>query len=927
MLDGVEYNVELKIGRDIPDVKDVKSIISRQLLCEMVARIEDDIYRWKGRDTSVKCGVCGRVEVGMPQVVNHNYLITGVRGSGKTTFLNYVISTLVGELDPFVSSGYKENGKLQSRYTAMHYIETERKNVICKLLCRFDPSSHEVRHGYFLLSVVAAIQSKLADVYSSAKNNGVAFQEHWNRCKSFLNCLDVGIARLSKGRLALSDMTEEQVKQLRTENAELEEQIRSNFANVVELLCQLCCVDAFIISIDDADTRSAQCADVIEDLRLYVTHPRLIVLLAGDRDLYMERIREIHFKEYDKDYHAADEKGKEARMNYVMSHANQYFIKQFPVENHYELRDLNYLVQKRDPIVCRLIANGGKGSTSGYDGRLHEAVRKIFSIIINREDRDIEEFVSLFMSLPMRSIIQILKGWSLMEVWKKLHEVERNLDNDLLNFDIRKQLSSQRRQLRNAVKYSLSRILLSEIRYGDYSFDKLDVDNPRTYYSLLLRHCQNMNDTEHGYFLSGDIGDKQEEKYMSLMLAIASGNMLQGFSGFLSYLLYGPASVSLYAKASEQVASQKKDDVDFLRSEFNQYIHVRSWDSPTRWARNANMIWCHDPEFGGVHTGILRLRHKKMVEVLNNTVMVNTLLDNNEDSSYRALAMLASMSISSDRDNSYFISLFNFLGFILKCVQVCESAIEKVRENSDNKREIIEDAVKKLLVDLYPIKSSRNPSWLIKEGQTQSFNTARVRLSNQKRMLAQGQMLTEDELEEMDALKCLKQNSKDVPAMAAQIATWFIGEVSHETGRNNLSVHSVGDLWADMYYGIKRICHNTNYSTRPISERAFGAYRKHIETFYKAIRFFFVHVCGAKAQPGDIHSTLMEHYLACIKTFPLTEHFMDACKIYKEEESVDNVAHKVEQTPVTRRRRRASTEPQPDLPFSGDSDASQNAEQ
>lgn len=953
MLDGDEYEVELKIGRDIPDVKDVKSIISRQLLCEMVARIEDDIHRWKDRDTSVKCGVCGRVEAGMPQLVNHNYLITGVRGSGKTTFLNYVISTLVGEMNPFVPTGYEENGKLQSRYTASHYIETERKNVVCKLLCRFDPSSHEVRHGYFLLSVVAAIQSKLAEVYSSSKNNGIAFQENWNRCKSFLNCLDIGIARLSKGRLALSDMTEEQVKQLRTENAELEEQIRSNFANVVELLCQLCCVDAFIISIDDADTRSAQCADVIEDLRLYVTHPRLIVLLAGDRDLYMERIREIHFKEYDKDYHIADEKGKEARMNYVMSHANQYFIKQFPVENHYELRDLNYLVQKRDPIVCRLIANGGKNSPSGYDGRLQEAVRKIFSIVINREDRDIEEFVSLFMSLPMRSIIQILKGWSLMEVWKKLSEVEKNRNNELVILIDRKELNSQRRQLRNAVKYSLSRILLSEIRYGDYSFDKLDVDNPRTYFSLLLRHCQNMNDTEHGYFLSGDIGDKQEEKYMALMLAVASGNMLQGFSGFLSYLLYGPASVSLYAKASEQVASQKKDDVDFLRSEFNQYIHVRSWDSPTRWARNANMIWCHDPDFGGIHTGILRLRHNKMVELLNDAVMVDTLLDGNHESSFRALAMLASMSISSDRDNSYFISLFHFLGFILKCVQVCEAAtarfqaktMAKQEEKSEDKEQektgkqnVIIEAVKELLVDLYPIKSSRNPSWLIKEGQTQSFNTERVRLSRQKEKNAQGQPLSEDELEEMETLRCLLGNN-DVAQMSEKISEWYTGTVCAEQGINNLSVHSIGDLWADMYYGLKRICHNTNLvnNKKQDVDRTLENHRTHIETFYKAMCFFFNHLCGATHSKQD---NLLDHYLRCIKEFPLSSYFLSACQDFQNAtkgtsdigspasaELADNAPSAESSAKGGKGKKNTHADSQPPLPLPDASDASQKSEQ
>lgn len=41
-----------------------------------------------------------------------------------------------------------------------------------------------------------------------------------------------------------------------------------NFYKVVDLLCDICKVKAFIIAIDDADTRSAQSFRVLEDLRL-----------------------------------------------------------------------------------------------------------------------------------------------------------------------------------------------------------------------------------------------------------------------------------------------------------------------------------------------------------------------------------------------------------------------------------------------------------------------------------------------------------------------------------------------------------------------------------------------------------------------------------------------------------------------------------
>lgn len=993
------YTVNLHVGKDflaaVEDKKmSVETLVSRQMLCDMTAHIENNISYLNSKRSMGERDAQFYYD-GL-RYRNLNYMITGTRGSGKTTFLNYLIKSLTREIDPFEENSVKHGTR--NRYSARFYIKTERKQVTCRLLCRFDPSLPDVGRGSFLMMIVAALQSKVAEL----ERNVALFRSEGNvrlaDCSDVLKQLSKGIARLSQGKKQFENLSEYEVAHLRAENAELEDQLRVNFRRVVDLVCSLCGVDAFIISIDDADTHFAQCSVVMEDLRAYVTHPRLVVLFAGDRDLYLERVRELHFKEYDSEYHKTDIKGQGYRMDFVMHHANQYMIKQFPLENQYELRDINYLSRKMDPIRCRVHATiNWDGNQYSLNHDLQSFVRCVFNTVINDSSADIDNYVSLFLSMPMRSVIQVLNAWALDEVWIDLIRLKK-LNSEPLKFDIGADIDERktRRVLRNLVRYALYAVLCNEIRTSDYDTERIDLDNPRDFYPLMLHLCQNINDLEHGYFLSGALARKHADKCMSLLLSLTSGSFFDDFNGFLTYFLFGPATVSLYAKALTQWQltpdSGNESDLLLFKHDFSRYIHGSGWESPTRWARHVNMVWCHDPSFEAWHLGILRLRQadyvtqlsktvydfekeqqnlhsaqkkhadiekklKKMTSAKNlfkkiqslkakeeenqkatqelrkklqnleskmkkmqeddavekkelkslerNITSINRKIENNERISaknklqiaqeqtnyqvaedklksaherekelkicvekeskilksrfLRSLGLSIAMSHSEGRDNSYFISLFSLIAYILKIVQMCDFLTLNGATDENVKNEL-----RKLLWKSYGIPSCGYPKWLISDSNNESRSNAAINFFD---------------------LHHEKIFDDAIQAMASKIYDWYqqVNKEFDEAKNIDLSPRVMGGLWRHLYYVLKEKSYcgellNLKAEEFKVSAPKVG--KKFNEILAACIKYFKSPKRSYERAVDEADTALSRVGIRYIAKFPLSYYCVAACTDY-----------------------------------------------
>lgn len=904
------YDVHLYVGQDImgdsADIdKRVETLVSRQMLCDMTSKIEYNIWQLnQGRDHSIYVPNDEDAFYDGLKYRNLNYIITGVRGSGKTTFLNYLIQSLTRQVDPFDESLPKK----RNRYSAQFYIGEPRKNVNCKLLSRFDPSCPCYTRGGFLIAVVAAIQSKLEEVSKSVYHMGDSSDLLLMECNQELKKLDKVISRATHQKEAWLELSEYQVAHLRSEADGLEKIIRDGFHKVLEILCRICHVDAFIVSIDDADTNFGQCAVVLEDLRMYMTSSRLVILMAGDRDLYLERIRELHFSEYNLEYHQVDTKGAKYRMDFVMNHASQYLIKLFPLENQYELRDLNYLSEKLDPIRCVVHAKGDAHSGGKkLSSDLFDLIENVFSVAINTHELCIDNFARLFLKMPLRSIVQVLNSWTLDKVWSKLVKMGYI---DILGKaqkpkrELRGEDELELRGIRNLIKDAVFTVLKNEIRFDDYSFRNINLESPRDFYLLMQAMCRNMNDVEHGYFLTGSACSNYSDQYVALLLALSAHNYLKGLEGFLSYFLYGPANVSLYAKALKQVHQKYKGNVDEnairkFNDDFSQYLHVSSWESPSRWARHANMIWCFDEGREGMHLGILRLRHTVLVQKLNRAVFTfsREMLSSRKDCAEKmkkALALRVCMSRSEARDNSYFISLFGFLAFILKCESCCKRVIQRKSwlKDPDGRIPACAKALEPMFRESVVIKSCRNPEWLISHEDEVNHNTADVcyQLAEEKEgdetpiynsgvKGASGENVLIEQQFEMTYEAVIKD-------VVERIATWHVKRdlesSSKQPPQNDMSPLQMGRVWTRFYYNLK----HDMYSVKKVS-----MYSEASPSDMESLGMLLHKVAESFSRAfSQKENTLSGYFKNLIFSFPLSVDFVNACKEYAKELNTDKLA-------------------------------------
>jgi len=116
-----------------------------------------------------------------------NYLFTGGRGSGKSTFLRILVQLLLNKItDP--------------DHPRNHYPRLQE-------LCWFDPSESFGGEDYFFLSIAAALKSKLEEAIKTGNQQEKDYDFLVDYCKSGMKSLDKGLVRLSHARKAISELT------------------------------------------------------------------------------------------------------------------------------------------------------------------------------------------------------------------------------------------------------------------------------------------------------------------------------------------------------------------------------------------------------------------------------------------------------------------------------------------------------------------------------------------------------------------------------------------------------------------------------------------------------------------------------------------------------------------------------------------------
>lgn len=255
----------------------------------------------------------------------HHDVITvhGKRGSGKTTFLLSALTLL-------------QDDKKRAKALGNDKVKSDTLNDLCVLEI-MDPTLFGL-HEHLLLSLLGKIAQK---VCAHKKSNGAALcdaasahcnMEQWEKS---LRSLAKGLKYIGETRDDLNspipqetvrwedpDLLLEEGMDNARHGVELERQFHAFLDNSLKILDK----KAFVLALDDIDTRPTIGWHVLEVLRRYFTSPQLVVILSGDMDLFKKLIEKWQLEIFGLNFTSSQDVLKEFKPR-VDGLTEQYLLK------------------------------------------------------------------------------------------------------------------------------------------------------------------------------------------------------------------------------------------------------------------------------------------------------------------------------------------------------------------------------------------------------------------------------------------------------------------------------------------------------------------------------------------------------------------------------------------------------------------------
>lgn len=305
---------------------DASSILHRMQIESFLERVSEVVGRVEGFSEKLK--QCGDGRTRSVSYERYHDVITlhGKRGSGKTTFLLSALELLQNSAKR--RSAFPERFKKDNNDDGL--------NGLCVLEI-LDPTLFGL-HEHLLLSLMAKIAFEVrCAVKNSERNlcgghNGHCKLEEWeNRLRQFAKALKhMGETRddldtpLSKEKVEWEDS--QFIFEQNMENAQRSFGLEREFHKFLHDSLKLIDKKAFVLALDDIDTRPQIGWHVLEVLRRYFTSPQLVVVLSGDMDLFKTIIEKQQLKIFDLNFASSTDVRKEFKTR-VDGLTEQYLLK------------------------------------------------------------------------------------------------------------------------------------------------------------------------------------------------------------------------------------------------------------------------------------------------------------------------------------------------------------------------------------------------------------------------------------------------------------------------------------------------------------------------------------------------------------------------------------------------------------------------
>ncbi len=482
------------------------------------------------------------------------FFIDGTRGAGKSTFLRAACQHLCHDLEPkTVNAGVASRPQIG-------------------FLSLIDPSRIEMRE-VLLLNVVTLLHKRVMANSRCISESRSQQQE----LKKFQHCLEKlagGLSLLKGDHDPLKDVDPEVFLEAGLERIQHGDGLRSAVHELIDAACRVLCADALVLAFDDADTNAHKGIELMECIRKYLNSPRLVILVAGDMELYSLLVRE-HFINASKIGKSNLDESRNTQRASMLGHLEeQYAVKLFPAHRRFRLVSLQALLGEDKFLVVKHYKWGDDRNASLIE-MIDSLVRLGFFVCSASEARLYREYL---LGLPVRSIIQMLKRCApFFDINPDRQVVPALKLSEKYTID-------KGADFRSVFAEGARSISMVGLYDHDIKVDAIVAGDMSALISSVFHLVVKEGQYDTGAYLRPRSQDEGVQACY-FMLAAEVARMCRGRPDrFLRYLMQAAGSVAIYGSFKDKIKNPSKD--------FVKYIGLESSEDALHWA------WCSAPFLG-----------------------------------------------------------------------------------------------------------------------------------------------------------------------------------------------------------------------------------------------------------------------------------------------------------------------------------------
>ncbi|WP_151960092.1 hypothetical protein [Acinetobacter bereziniae] len=592
---------------------------------------------------------------------NLSLFIDGTRGAGKSTFLKNAVKELEDLTD--------------------YHLEK---------LIYIDPSKIELNEHIFL-TLIAQLNRKIIKKYQSNISTDNEYDATYESWRKKLKKLAGGLRLLNSAKSPYDLIDDDVFLDWGLDRADDAMQLAAVFKELIEHACKILDCDAFLILIDDADTHFKKGEQVLEMVRRYLDIPELIIIMAGDLQLYSTIVRGLYLGNMSENLHKYDSSRNKERCNLLDHMEDQYLKKLFPSQNRVLLKPLSKLIREQKYFV-------------NHDQMLlTSAIDKIIKVGLHtKAESDIQIYREFILQQPLRSVLQLLQ---INE--HKFYEESSSLENFTVT-------SSIAQNFRDAFFSSLisAKVEVDKLNYGDESALIESVFD-----SVVKEGGQDTG----CYLRPQAIEENQRNSFVALASTVAE--FTQGkASSAISYMLQCCGSVSIFYDAQGDLEKKYPANQEEQIQQFKRYCGIGQHEDGLNWAWHSTAILVSKKSTPSVKAGTIHLKSGS-INNDDSKISVDDYITNDKKASLPFT--LGLVEVIGHNKQLYF-SIFNILGAIGRLLKISEEVILNADKFQDYDSTIgtsnVRDSLRKNVTDcLYKFESTLGvsaPNWISERNTT-----------------------------------------------------------------------------------------------------------------------------------------------------------------------------------------------------------------